>query len=58
MAANSKERRDQLSVTLDPELRSRLEQAAQQARRSLSNQAAFFLAQALAESRDEGRVAA
>lgn len=45
--ADTKERRDQISVTLDRELRAALERAAQEQRRTLSNQARFFIAEAL-----------
>jgi hypothetical protein len=53
---NMKERQ-QISVTLDRELRLALERAAAEQRRTLSNQAAYWIAQAIA-NQDGARVAA
>jgi hypothetical protein len=39
----AKERRDQISVTLDRELRLKVERAAEQERRTMSNEVAFLL---------------
>jgi hypothetical protein len=57
MANKERREREQISVTLDRELRAALERAAQEEHRTLSNQVRHWIAQAVANHGDE-RVAA